>query len=213
MLRAVLVGEELLDEEVAVLKGQLLAVLALHYRLVVIKGVEGERIEVLERVEHQLGLPLHREVHVELNRVVPPPEQVRLELPVGSTLHAREPLEPTALVHRKDQEDLGGALVAPREGLAQLARGPEGRRPDEVFDRSLHRVEVHALHNEEARVLLVGRRLLDFLEPLLVLDLIEVVVVKALVVPVTTARTAPLEKVASSPACLMSSPPTYRRCS
>ena len=63
----VLSGKHLLHEVIAMLTGQLLAVLALHDGPEIVERIQREVIQVAEGVKNQFRLPLDSEVGIVLN--------------------------------------------------------------------------------------------------------------------------------------------------
>ena len=94
-----MIRKKLLYQKITVLEGQFLTVFALHNRAVFVEGVRWKVVKVPERVEHELGLPLDREVVIILDCVVVTTEKVRLKLRIGLTSHACEALISPTLIH------------------------------------------------------------------------------------------------------------------
>jgi len=82
--------------------------------------------------------------------------------------HPRESLIAPTLINRENEEDRAiRALV----GIEQFASWAESRRPNAVLVRNLHRLQVYALHYEEAGLRLIHWSLVDFSFPLIMLSL------------------------------------------
>lgn len=141
----VLVVVEFVDEEVSVLKGQLLPVLALHDGEVLVHGVEGEVVQVAELVLQVGRLPLHREVLAVRQRVRLPLEVLRLAVLVRQAHHFAESLVPAALVHRENQVD----VVCRVKGVLELLGGSVGGGPDALLLGEGNGLLDARLHDEE----------------------------------------------------------------
>lgn len=87
-LEPVLGAEQLVHQEVALLKGQLLTILAHHHWLVLVEGVWRELEEVFVRIMHKFCLPLDGKVGVVLDRRLVATEDVWFQFGVGSPQHS-----------------------------------------------------------------------------------------------------------------------------
>ena len=138
--------KHLLHDKVTLLELQLLAILAHHYRLVLIERVRREISQQLVGVAHQLGLPLNWEVVIVVQCATYLLE-MRLVLFIRPTRHLGDTLETAALIDREDQINI---LRASSEEIIEPSRGRRGGRPHTVLARYFQMVHLARLHNEEA---------------------------------------------------------------
>ena len=127
--------------------GQLLTVLALHDRPMIVKRIEGKVIQVAEWVKHKLGLPLHGEVSLILNRIAIPLEEIWLQFVVRLARHFGKALIASTLVDREYQKDWVSAAL---EGFYKLTCRAVGCGPHTMLETSFYRVQIDTLHDEEA---------------------------------------------------------------
>ena len=144
--------KHLLHDEVALLKLELLTILAHHYRLVLIERVRREISQQLVGVAHQLGFPLNWEVVI-IVQCATYLLEMRLVLFIRPTRHLGDTLETAALIGREDQIDI---LRASSEEIIEPSRGRRGGRPHTVLARYFQMVHLARLHNEEACLRIKG---------------------------------------------------------
>ena len=135
-LELVLVGEHLLHQVVALSERQLLAVFALHDRLVFVERVWREELQMAKLVQHEFGLPLNWKVAHVRNRILIATEQVRFQVGVRLPHQASETLVATTFIHRENQDDDWVGLAVPAvPGLDELFSRAVSGRPDAVLSR------------------------------------------------------------------------------
>jgi len=126
------------------LKGKLLAVLALHDGAVFVERVVGEVVQVSEMIGDVFDHPFNREVGAVLDRrAACPLEEVGFISVIGHTGHASEALEAARFVDREYQNYIRAVPVS----FGELASGAVSGGPDGMLVRDLHAFKVPRFHH------------------------------------------------------------------